>query len=242
MIIALIPARAGSKRVLDKNMRKVGNHTLIQWAILAAQSSRCDAVYVSTDDEKYLDHAQKSGARAFMRDPAAATDDATDRSVITDFLGRVNDTSNVKMIVYLRPSTPLRPFFSIDEAINTMIKTPNATGLRSVHEMSESALKCFVMARGNMLETMTFAPGINSRDIDRANLPNHMYTPTWKPNGVVDIVRPEIVEQPKKTYGNSVIAHITKPVIEIDTNWDLKMVNMQLAMDQDLPAEIWRIS
>jgi CMP-N,N'-diacetyllegionaminic acid synthase len=235
MIVAIIPARAGSKRLPNKNLLTLDKYSLLEWSILAAQASeKLDRVYVSSDSDQALEIAERSGCAPIRRNPDACTDDATDRDVILDFFEHVkSDINQILMIVYLRPTTPFRPFHCIDDAIDKMIFT-TATGLRSVHEMSESAFKCFGMYPGGILHGL-----FHNDDVDAANAPNQAYPKTYKPNGVVDIIRPQVVLD-GGTFGRSVMAYVTKQVIEIDTRFDFRMAQMQRAYELDHPMDVWR--
>ena len=237
MIVAIVPARGGSKRLANKNMQEVGGMSLVGWAITAGLAAQgIDRVYVSTDSQEILDHAATfATCSPFMRLPSAASDTATDRDVIDDFLARVIGTDDpIKLIVYLRPTTPLRRIEYIEQAIKIMLET-EATGLRSVHEMSESAFKCFMKWPGNRLIRLPI-DGLDSRfDIDEANLPNQQYASTYHPNGVVDIIRPEVLQWgPDSLFGSSVYALETNPVIEIDNAHDLAMCKMQHMLDDSV--------
>ena len=103
MIVALIPARSGSKRVKDKNIRPLGGYPLMAWSIACAKICELQA-YVSTNSADYGFIAEQYGAINHPRDVRAASDVAKDIEVIQDFNVSVNCTA----IVYLRPTTPLR--------------------------------------------------------------------------------------------------------------------------------------
>jgi CMP-N,N'-diacetyllegionaminic acid synthase len=235
MILALIPARAGSKRVPGKNKRPLAGRPLVEYTISAAlQAQYVDKVVVSTDDLEILEIASNyPGVIGHRRSGEASTDDATDGDVIMDYLrsGRNPDDilEDIQLIVYLRPTTPLRRVEWIDKAIVLINEVPAATGLRSVHEMSESAYKCFEISYGQILQRM---PGMGSVDnIDGANLPNHFYPKTYHPNGAVDIIRPEVM-QFNRLFGDKVMAYVTPPTIEIDTEHDFRLAEWELAMDE----------
>ncbi|MEJ2655613.1 MAG: acylneuraminate cytidylyltransferase family protein [Desulfobacterales bacterium] len=232
MIVALIPARGQSKRVPRKNLQKIGPSTLLEWSIASASIVEAiDRIYISSEDDEILNVARMYDQDNFYnrvipmrRRKHAATDDATDRDVIVDFLNRGVDEGDISLVVYLRPTTPFRRVEDIGEAIQKMIAVPEATGLRSVHEMSESAYKCMTIKAECLLKGI-FAM---ADAVDGANLPNHFYPKTYHPNGVVDIIRPKIVRT-GALFGENVMAHITEPTIEIDTLHDLKIAEFEYA-------------
>ena len=94
-IIALIPARGGSKRIPRKNIRDFAGKPMIAWSIMRAQASGCfDAVVVSTDDEEVAAIAREHGAEVpFMRPAELADDHATTLDVIVHALGALADSA-----------------------------------------------------------------------------------------------------------------------------------------------------
>jgi len=102
MIVALIPARSGSKRVKDKNIRPLGGYPLMAWSIACAKICGLET-YVSSESIKYLGIAEKYGALAHLR-TSGYSDSAKDIAVISEFIECVSCHD----IVYLRPTTPLR--------------------------------------------------------------------------------------------------------------------------------------
>jgi len=209
-VIALIPARSGSKRVPDKNIKKLGGVPLMVHSIITAQ--RCiniDEVWVSTDSIHYANIAGEYNVRARARPPILASDTATDLDVVYDFIKDFVDDAD--LIVYLRPTTPFRYTDIVDKAISLMMQ-PGYDSLRSVEQMPESAAKCFQIKAG-LLKSL--------EKEDRTDLPNQLLPPTYKPNGYVDIVRSENVLQ-GSLWGQGRYAFKTNPTIEIDTPEDFE--------------------
>src|ERR1700692_510895 len=86
-VIAIIPARGGSRRIPRKNLVSVGGQPLISHTVLHATSARSvGAVYVSTDDEEIADHAKALGAEIVIRPPELASDTATSESALLHVL------------------------------------------------------------------------------------------------------------------------------------------------------------
>lgn len=113
MIVALIPARSGSKRVEDKNIRLLGGYPLLAWSVACANMCELPA-YVSSDSRDYLKLAERYGGIGHLR-RSGYDDNAKDVSVISDFIEQIRCHD----IVFLRPTTPLRnPTF-----IRLMIQT-----------------------------------------------------------------------------------------------------------------------
>jgi N-acylneuraminate cytidylyltransferase/CMP-N,N'-diacetyllegionaminic acid synthase len=118
-VIAIIPARGGSRRVPRKNLRLVGGRPLIAWTIEAAKTARSvDRVVVTTDDREIADVSKREGAEVpFIRPAALSTDTATSVDVVAHALGElgVNPTSD-SLFVLLQPTSPLRTGADIDAA------------------------------------------------------------------------------------------------------------------------------
>lgn len=226
-IDVLIPARSGSKRIPGKNIKELNGVPLLAHSILTAQELKqmgiIENIWVSSDDPEYLDIAGEYGAIIHLRRQVAAQDNSLDFDVITDWL----PVSRADLIVYLRPTTPRRSASKVAEAIQTMIDAgDNATGLRSVHEMSESAWKAFTIYKG-YLDPVIRPFGTHYRSVDDCNNPNQKYDATYKGNGYVDIVKRDTVLQ-GQTYGNRCIAFITKPVTELDTEEEWAYLEWQM--------------
>lgn len=217
-VIAIIPARSGSKGIADKNLKELKGHSLLEWAIKAAiKSNEIDRVFVSTDSEYYAELAVSYGAEVpFLRPEEISGDDATDIEFLEHFLSM---TSNLKInpsfLVHLRATSPTRISVVLDEAINTFRKNPECTSLRSIHKMSESAYKTFEVTEENLLVT-TFE---RKSDIELSNKARQSFPKTYFANGYVDILRPELIIRDGLMHGNKVFAYQTSPIIEVD-NWD----------------------
>ena len=146
-IVAVIPARAGSKGVIGKNIKLLAGHPLLAYSIAVARLARSiDRIIVSTDSEEYASIAREYGAEVpFLRPDDISGDTSTDYDFVRHLLDWMlcNEGSTPKYLVHLRPTTPLREENYIDAAVNLTRRTDSATALRSVHEMSESAYKAF---------------------------------------------------------------------------------------------------
>jgi len=103
MIVAMIPARGGSKGIPDKNIKMIAGKPLVYYAIEAANKSNLiDKVYVSTESEK-IAKLCSMGANIHMRDPKCATDEASTASVMRDF----SDAIDYDYLVVIQCTSPL---------------------------------------------------------------------------------------------------------------------------------------
>lgn len=114
-MVALVPARAGSKRIPGKNTRLLGGQPLIAWTLAAAEQSQVfDRIIVSTDDEVTRAIALDCGAVLHRRQPEHATDDAPDLLWVRDVLAKVD----CHAFAILRPTSPFRTAATIQRAFD----------------------------------------------------------------------------------------------------------------------------
>ncbi|TQP19753.1 acylneuraminate cytidylyltransferase family protein [Vibrio cholerae] len=120
-VIAIIPARGGSKRLPRKNVLSLAGKPLIGWSIEAAQQSKyIDEIFVSTDDQEISDVAFQFGVNVpELRPIELATDTASSTDVLIYTLRKFGQQSNI--IVSLQPTSPLRTAKHIDEALALFI-------------------------------------------------------------------------------------------------------------------------
>jgi CMP-N,N'-diacetyllegionaminic acid synthase len=154
-VIALIPARAGSKGIPRKNLAPVGGVPLLERAVRGACASRwIDEAWVSSDDDTILGLAGRLGARTLRRPAELAGDDATATGVVGHFLehalsGRRGDV----LIVYLQPTSPLRTEHHIDAAIDTML-AQQARAVVAVTRCDPSPYKMFRLDETGRLQSL----------------------------------------------------------------------------------------
>jgi len=232
-VTALIPARKGSKRIPNKNIIEVGGHPLIWYSIVTALSCEPiqEPVYVSTDSLKIAAFAEDSGCEIIQRPKELAQDNSTDYDFILHFLMSIAPFEKLPdLLVILLPTSPLRSLSIVSGAISIMVKILEGTetchkptSLRSIEKMSESAWKCFELEAGIMLK------GLGKITVDRAGEPNQTFPQTYRPNGYVDIVRPELVIRDRRAWGNRVYGYVTPRITELDEPEDLKRLQFDIA-------------
>lgn len=121
-VLAIIPARGGSKGVPKKNIAPVGGRPLIEWTISAAKQSHCvDRVILSSDDADIIAVAKAAGCEVpFVREPFLSSDTATSIDVLLDALNRV---SGYDIVILLQPTSPLRTTEDIDAALKLFVNS-----------------------------------------------------------------------------------------------------------------------
>jgi len=238
-IVAVIPARSGSKGVPDKNIAKLLDKPLIAYSIEAARrTSLISRVIVSTDSDKYASIAKSYGAEIpFLRPNELSKDDSTDYDFVKHLLDwfSSNENNQPEYIIHLRPTTPIRDPEIIDDAIKLFMKNNDATSLRSGHEMSETAYKQFEIEGGYFKKICT-----GSFNLDDANENRQSFPKTYFPNGYVDILKTSFVLKNELLHGNKVLSYITDFAIEIDTIEDFEFLEWQMNKDNKIINKLFK--
>lgn len=225
-VVALIPARGGSKGVPRKNIHPLAGHPLIAWSIAAAQLSRSiGRVVVSTDDAEIAAVATRYGAEVpFLRPAELASDTATDLDVMLhalDWFGQHGGEPD--LLVHLRPTTPLRDPAHIDEAVRMVQERPEATALRSAHALAEPPHKMFQIRDGYLAGFFPDDPRP-----EYYNLPRQMLPAAYQPNGYVDVLRTAFIRASGRLHGDHMLAYVTSTAVEVDRPEDLDLLEHHL--------------
>lgn len=138
-VLAIIPARAGSKRVPGKNIRELGGTPLIGWTIRAAiEAISITDVVVSTDSESIANVARAFGASVpFLRSEELAGDLVPTYPVVVDALERSGELSP-DLVVVLQPTSPFRDADDIDRAVRAFCGFDGIHSLVSVRQIPHS--------------------------------------------------------------------------------------------------------
>lgn len=131
-VIAIIPARSGSKGLPDKNIRIMHNQPLMHWAIsCACHSKYIDRVILSTDSETYAEIGQKAGAEVpFLRPEELAGDRSSTIDVLLHTLQELDTPYDI--LVLLEPTSPLTRACDLDNALERFCAQSNAQAMVSV--------------------------------------------------------------------------------------------------------------
>lgn len=227
-VLAIVPARAGSKGVRGKNLRPLAGHSLIAYSVVAGL--RCKAInrtVASTDSEDLAATARRYGAEVpFLRPAELADDKSPDIDYIRHALEWFEREENwiPDLVIQLRPTTPLRDPLVIASAIAALAPDATADSLRSAHELAESPHKMLQIIDGRFAGFFPDDPRP-----DYFNLPRQMFPKAYHPNGYVDICRRDQVMQHNTLYGRSIKPFITERSAEIDTEDDFAFLEWQLS-------------
>jgi N-acylneuraminate cytidylyltransferase len=214
-VVAIIPARGGSKGIPLKNLVPLAGKPLIQWTIEAARNSRfIDEIYVSSDSQTILECAAQSGARIILRPDELARDETLTVPVLQHTLAVLEEQGHVfDDMILLQPTSPLRTSEHIDVAFQCFY-TADASSLISVVEPDHSPLKSFTVENG-------FLNGIVNNQYPfsrRQDLPK-----TYLANGAIYIIHVEAFKKTGSLMTERCIPFImdASSSIDIDGNADL---------------------
>ncbi|MCG6908383.1 MAG: acylneuraminate cytidylyltransferase family protein [Desulfobacteraceae bacterium] len=160
-MVALIPARAGSKRVPDKNIRPLAGHPLMAYSIAAArQSGVFSDVVVSTDADHYAAVARHYGAEApFLRPPEIAGDLSPDVEWVVFTLERLAAAGRrYDCFSILRPTSPFRRPETIRRAWREFLAETGVDSLRAVEKCSQHPGKMWVVRGNRMMPLLPLGP------------------------------------------------------------------------------------
>ena len=222
--VALIPARSGSKRVPDKNIRLLAGHPLIAYSIAAAlQSEVFDAVIVSTDSEHYADIARHYGADIpFMRPPTIAGDQSPDIEWVEYTLTQLRDRGQGSdCFSILRPTSPFRLPATIRRAWQEFLSQEGVDSLRAVEKCQQHPGKMWIVRGKRMLPLLPMGPAEQPwHSSQYPTLPE-----VYVQNASLEIARTRVVYEDKTIAGNVVMPFMTEGNEGFDVNshydWDL---------------------
>lgn len=229
-ILAIIPARSGSKGVKDKNIRYLGEKPLIAYSIEAARESGIfSKVHVSTDSPYYASIAQKYGADVpFLRDESLATDQSNTWDVVRYVLNEYEKIGEkVDYVCILQPTSPLRTAQHIREAFDRLNQM-QAEAIVSVCEADHSPLLYNTLDEtGNMYD---FIPE-EILKMGRQKLPVY-----YRLNGAIYLFKADILERFSSIYKSQCYAYIMdrESSIDIDEEIDFLLAETILSKSRKI--------
>lgn len=222
-IVALIPARGGSKGIPDKNIRDIKGKPLIAYTIEAARNSQyIDEVIVSTDSERIRQVAMQYQASApFLRPETLATDTAKTIDVVLHTIEYLHGKEeDYDYLVLLQPTSPLRTQRDIDGAIEKFMEC-GEQGLASVSQVSDSPILIRkIDEKTNRMENLMET----SSTIRRQDMPDY-----YRINGGIYINRVADISPTTSFNDNKVFYIMSKQhSVDVDEYIDLEIVKYYL--------------
>jgi N-acylneuraminate cytidylyltransferase len=223
-VIALIPARGGSKGVPRKNLRSLAGKPLVAHSIeRALESGTVTKTVCSTDDEEIAGVARDCGAEVpFLRPPELASDTATDADYAIHAVSWLEENQEwvADFLVILWPTCPLRSSQHIDEAVDLLSKHPDADSVVSVITPAKSPYKMWRMTDQKFL-----VPLLTSEVFEQYAGPRQRLPKVLAPNGYVHVVRASTLLRSGSILGMKVLPYEmnARHCIDIDTEEDFEV-------------------
>ncbi|MBK9924190.1 MAG: acylneuraminate cytidylyltransferase [Anaerolineales bacterium] len=222
-IIALIPARGGSKGIPRKNIRDFAGFPLIAWSIAAGlQANSVSRVIVSTDDEEIAAVAREHGAEApFLRPAELAQDRTPDLPAFEHALKWLEDIEGYKpdIVIQLRPTSPIRPVGMIDEAVKILTDHSDADCVRGIVPAGQNPYKMWSFkGYDRPMKPLLEVEGI----AEPYNAPRQILPPAYWQTGHIDVIRTKTITHKKSLTGDVVYPLVIDPrfTVDIDTPAD----------------------
>jgi CMP-N,N'-diacetyllegionaminic acid synthase len=218
-ILAIIPARSGSKGLKNKNIKKINGKPMINYTVEAALKSEIFSnVIVSTDSQEYAEIAKKDGAEVpFVRPKKISTDEATTTDVILHAISEMEKRNGrYDYFMLLQPTSPLRTAKNIKQAYS-LLKEKNANAVVSVCETEHNPLWS-----NTLDESLSLDNFINKRqDKRRQELPTY-----YRLNGAIYLAKVSYYMKHNNFYFNRSCAYIMNKRESIDVD---DMIDFRLA-------------
>jgi len=218
-ILAIIPARGGSKGIPRKNIFPLAGKPLLAWTVEAAKKSKMiDRVVVSSDDDEILEIAEKFGAEPIKRPKSMAGDKSPFNLLIFHALDYLKKKENYipDILVYLQPTSPLRKGKDINEALALL--RSKAECVISVCKTNNKILKYFLTNEKGYLQ------GVSNNEfpfMNRQELPA-----VYMPNGAIYAIKRELFRRTGKLFSKHTVPFImsSESSLDIDSIEDMKNV------------------
>ena len=233
-VLALIPARSGSERVRDKNIRPLRGNPLLAYAIAAARQSGIFArIVCSTDSGKIAEVAQRYGADVpFLRPPELATSTSPDIEWITHALDQLDEHYDLFAIV--RATNPFRGGDVLQRGLEQLLATPEADSIRAVELVKQHPGKMWV------LDGRTMRPLLDQSHLDVAwHAGQYQALPeVYVQNSALEMAWTRVVSQTGTREGRVVAPYLTRGYegfnIDDEEDWD-RARRLLDAGDAELP-------
>lgn len=232
-IIAFIPARSGSKRVVDKNIRRLGGHPLIAYVIAAAAKSGVfEEIVVSTDSEKYAKIARYYGASVpLLRPEEYATSTSPDIEWVEHLVNHLKEAGrDFDCFSILRPTSPFRQAETIQRAWREFCAEKDISSLRAVEKVGQHPGKMWVVRNNRMLPLMPLGPQKTPwHSTQMAALPE-----VYVQNASLEIAWCDVVMQQHDIAGSTILPFFTNEMegFDINTEFEWEFAERQLESGQ----------
>lgn len=239
-VVAIIPARGGQQSIPYKNLQKLGEKTLLQWAIdVALEAKSVDAVIVSTEDEKIAAEAKAAGVIVAPRPAEYSTPTSGDAGFYHHAATWMEQEHGWKpeLLINLRPTGPLRFASDIDAMVEYMKNNPEADGIKSVIPAPLHPYKMWQfegkdgkeIGKAGKLVPVFDNEYRQQHGPDQPRQKIQEMFPVYFQDAQIDITRRQFVMRPEtlkndNVWGTSLHGYVLDPrtIVDIDTEEDLR--------------------
>ncbi len=209
-IVAIIPARGGSKCIPKKNIVDFCGKPLIVWSIEHALASRyVNDVYVTTDDKEIAEVSRKYGAKIIRRPDIFATDTSSSEDALLHAISEIEKDKKVDVVIFLQATSPLREMADIDGAVRKL-QDDGADSL-----FSSSKLEDFFIWEQR-------PEGLSSLNYDfKKRARRQDVKPQYVENGSIYVFKTEILRK----YNNRLGGNITTYEMEFWKTWEIDSID-----------------
>jgi len=236
-VLAIIPARGGSKTIPRKNIKDFAGYPLIAYSIAAGlQSEMVSRVIVSTDDEEIAEAARRFGAEVpFLRPAAHSQDQTPDLPVFEHALTWLSaqEGYHPEVVVQLRPTSPLRRMWHINQAVQTLIQHPQADSVRTVVVPFQNPFKMWTIAADGLMR-----PLMETGFKEPYNMPRQALPEVYWQTGYVDAAWTSTILDKKSMTGERILPLIIHPGdwVDLDSQEDWQRAE-QLILDHEISMD-----
>ncbi len=222
-VLAVIPARGGSKSIPRKNIADFAGYPLIAYSIAAGLAAESiNRLIVSTDDPEIAEISRKYGAETpFLRPLELAHDHTPDFPVFEHALNWLAEMQGYKpdMIVQLRPTSPFRRVWHVDSAVYRLLERPDADAIRTVCVPFQNPYKMWRIKPDGTMQPIGIELGISDEPY---NQPRQLLPDIYWQTGYVDATWSDTILQKKSMTGERILPLIITPSewIDIDSPED----------------------
>lgn len=236
-VVAIIPARGGSKGILRKNLLQLGGHPLLAWSICAARKARhVTRVIVSTDDEEIAEVSRRYGADVVMRPAEISGDKASSEAALLHVLEQLaQQEEHPELLVFLQATSPIRQGRDVDGAIEQLL--------------SEQADSCFSACSEHFtgrwqrnvdgsVEPVNFQPGMRPMRQD--------YPTQYLENGSIYVLRSDVLRTHRSRMGGRITVYPMNAVqsLQLDELQDVPLIEAcmgAMSMREPWPCAVDRL-
>ncbi len=212
-VLALIPARGGSKSIPHKNIRPFAGFPLIAYSIAAGLAAKTvNRVIVSSDDPEILSVARRYGAETpFQRPEEYSLDHTPDLPVFQHALDWLleNEVYRPEIVIQLRPTSPFRRVAHIDQAVYQLLERPEADAVRTVCVPFQNPFKMWRIGSNGLM-----SPLMETKFIEPYNMPRQALPEVYWQTGYVDAAWTDTIQDQNSMTGRNIL-----PLVIDSSEW-----------------------